>query len=202
MSYSNEEKSALLSIALESINSGLKHGVPARLKSSDYPAQLTAQRASFVTLKHGDTLRGCIGTLEARTSLVESIADNAYAAAFHDPRFAALSDSEVDELTIEVSVLSPLEPVAAASEQELLEKLLPGEAGWVLQDDGYRGTFLPSVWSSLHDPAEYLRHLKIKAGLAPDYWSETLEIWRYTTESFAAPVSEIARSGQGTLSAG
>ena len=202
MSYSSDEKSTLLRIALDSINSGLKRGVPARLDSGGYPAHLTAQRASFVTLKHGDTLRGCIGTLEARTSLVESIADNAYAAAFHDPRFAALSDSEVGELTIEVSVLSPLEPVAVASEQELLEKMLPGEAGWVLQDDGYRGTFLPSVWSSLRDPADYLRHLKIKAGLAPDYWSETLEIWRYTTASFAAPVAEIASSGHGTLSAG
>lgn len=202
MSYSSDEKSALLRLALDSISSGLKRGVPARLDCGGYPAHLTAQRASFVTLKHGDTLRGCIGTLEARTSLVESVADNAYAAAFHDPRFAALSDSEVDELTIEVSVLSPLESVAVASEQELLEKMLPGEAGWVLQDDGYRGTFLPSVWSSLHDPADYLRQLKIKAGLAPDYWSETLEIWRYTTESFAAAVAEIARSGHGTLSAG
>ena len=202
MSYSSDEKSTLLSIALDSINSGLQHGMPARLNSKDYSASLGEQRASFVTLKHGDRLRGCIGSLEARTSLLESVAENAYAAAFRDPRFVGLRDSEVDDLTIEVSVLGPLQPVSFTSEQELLEKMVPGEAGWVLQDNGHRGTFLPSVWSSLNDPVEYLRQLKIKAGLAADYWSETLEVWRYTTESFAAPVTEIAHSGQDTLSAG
>ena len=202
MSCSDDEKSTLLSIALDSINSGLRHGVPAHLNCGDYPARLTRRRASFVTLKHGETLRGCIGTLEARTSLVESVADNAYAAAFRDPRFAALGDAELDDLTIEVSVLSPLKPVSFDSEQALLEKMIPGEAGWVLQDDGYRGTFLPSVWSSLNDPAEYLRQLKIKAGLAPDYWSETLQVWCYTTDSFASQVTQIARSGQDTFNAG
>ena len=202
MSYSREEKSILLSIALDSINSGLRQGKPARLNSGDYSSPLTAQRASFVTLTHGDTLRGCIGTLDARTSLVDSIADNAYAAAFSDPRFPALGAAEVDDLTIEVSVLSPLEPLAVASEQELLDKLIPGEAGWVLQDDGNRGTFLPSVWASLNEPAEFLRHLKMKAGLTPDYWSDTLQIWRYTTDSFAAAVADIAASGRGTVNAG
>lgn len=202
MSYSREEKSILLSIALDSINSGLRHGKPAQLNSGDYSSPLTATRASFVTLKHGDTLRGCIGTLDARTSLVDSIADNAYAAAFSDPRFPALGAAEVDALTIEVSVLSPLEPLAVASEHELLDKLIPGEAGWVLQDDGNRGTFLPSVWASLSEPAEFLRHLKMKAGLTPNYWSDTLQVWRYTTDSFAAAVTDIAASGRGTVNAG
>ena len=196
MSYSRDEQSTLLSIALDSINSGLQHGKPARLNTSDYSPPLTAQRASFVTLKHGDTLRGCIGTLDARTSLVESIADNAYAAAFSDPRFPALGASEVDDLSIEVSVLSPIEPVSVTSEQELLEKLIPGDAGWVLQENGNRGTFLPSVWASLGEPAEFLRHLKMKAGLTPDYWSDTVQIWRYTTDSFAAAVTDIAASAQ------
>jgi len=202
MSYSHDEQSTLLSIALDSINSGLHHGKPARLNSADYSTPLAAQRASFVTLKHGETLRGCIGTLEARTSLVESIADNAYAAAFSDPRFPALDATEVDGLTIEVSVLSPLEAVSVTSEQELLEKMIPGEAGWMLQEDGYRGTFLPTVWASLGEPVEFLRQLKMKAGLAPDYWSDALQIWRYTTESFAAAATAIAPSGSDTSNAG
>ena len=202
MSCSDDEKSTLLSIALDSINCGLQYGGGAHPNTGDYPARLTRQRACFVTLKQGESLRGCIGTLEARTSLVESVAENAYAAAFRDPRFAALSGSELEALTIEVSVLSPLTPVSFDSEQALLEKMQPGEAGWVLQDDGYRGTFLPSVWSSLKDPVEYLRQLKVKAGLAPDYWSETLQVWCYTTDSFASPVTEIAPAGQGALNAG
>lgn len=202
MSYSPDEKSTLLSIALDSVHNGLQHGKPARVKAADYPSPLAEQRASFVTLKQGGTLRGCIGTLEAHTSLVESIADNAYAAAFSDPRFPALDASEVEDLTIEVSVLSPLVPVAVTSEQELLEKLVPGEAGWMLQDKGNRGTFLPSVWASLGEPADFLRQLKMKAGLAPDYWSNTLQIWKYTTETFAAAATGIAVSGHGAPSAG
>ena len=191
MSYSSDEKSVLLAIALESIKSGLDHGKPLRLNIGDYSARLSAQRASFVTLNHGEALRGCIGTLEARTSLVESVADNAWAAAFRDPRFAGLTASEVSDLSIQVSVLSPLQPVTPASEQELLTRMIPGEAGWVLQEEDNRGTFLPAVWSSLGEPAEFLRQLKIKAGLSPDYWSDTLKIWRYTTESFSAAVADI-----------
>ena len=191
MSYSSDEKSVLLAIALESIKSGLDHGKPLRLNIGDYSARLSAQRASFVTLNHGEALRGCIGTLEARTSLVESVADNAWAAAFRDPRFAGLTASEVSDLSIQVSVLSPLKPVMPASEQELLTRMIPGEAGWVLQEEDNRGTFLPAVWSSLGEPAEFLRQLKIKAGLSPDYWSDSLKIWRYTTESFSAAVADI-----------
>jgi AmmeMemoRadiSam system protein A len=192
MSCNSDEKSVLLATALDSIRHGLEYGAPARLNIGDYSTRLSAQRASFVTLNHGEALRGCIGTLEARTSLIESVAENAWAAAFRDPRFAALTESEVSCLSIHVSVLSPLQPVTVTSEQELLTRMVPGEAGWVMQEDGNRGTFLPVVWSSLGEPAEFLRHLKIKAGLSPDYWSDTLEIWRYTTDSFSAPVADIA----------
>lgn len=196
MTYSSEEKSVLLATALNSIRNGLEHGAPARVDIGDYSPRLSVQRASFVTLNHGKVLRGCIGTLEARTSLIESIAENAWAAAFRDPRFDALTASEVGNLNIQLSVLSPLQPVTVTSEQELLSRMVPGEAGWVMQEESNRGTFLPAVWSSLGEPAEFLRHLKIKAGLSPDYWSDTLGIWRYTTDSFAAPVADIACPGQ------
>lgn len=202
MDYNRDEQSLLLAVALDSIYSGLENGKPLRLNSGDYSGPLSAQRATFVTLNQGEALRGCIGTLEAQTSLVESVAENAWAAAFRDPRFAALTAAEVSDLSIHVSVLSPLMPVTVASEQELLARMVPGEAGWVLQENGNRGTFLPSVWSSLGEPAEFLRHLKIKAGLSQDYWSETLEIWRYTTDSFSAAVADIPSPGQDAPKAG
>jgi AmmeMemoRadiSam system protein A len=192
MPYSRDEKSVLLVTALDSIRHGLEHGKPARLDVVDYSTRLSARRASFVTLNHGVVLRGCIGTLEARTSLIESVAENAWAAAFRDPRFAPLSEAEVIHLSLQVSILSPLQPVTVTSEQELLTRMVPGEAGWVMQEEGNRGTFLPTVWSSLGESAEFLQHLKIKAGLSPDYWSDTLEIWRYTTETFSAPAADIA----------
>jgi len=192
MTCSSDEKALLLATALDSIRHGLEHGTPPQLDSGDYSTRLRAQRASFVTLNHGEALRGCIGTLEARTSLIESVTENAWAAAFRDPRFAPLSESEVNYLSLQVSILSPLQPVTVTSEQELLTMMVPGEAGWVMQEEGNRGTFLPVVWSALGEPAEFLRHLKSKAGLAPDYWSESLEIWRYTTDSFSAAVADIA----------
>lgn len=202
MSCSRDEKSILLATALDSIRHGLEHGAPARLNAGDYSTRLGAQRASFVTLNHGEDLRGCIGTLEACTSLIESVAENAWAAAFRDPRFAALTAAEVGNLSIQVSVLGPLQPVTVTSEQELLTRMVPGEAGWIMQEEAQRGTFLPAVWSSLGEPAEFLRHLKLKAGLSTDYWSDTLEIWRYTTDSFSAAVADIASPGQDTPKAG
>ena len=84
-------------------------------------------------------------------------------------------------------MLSPLEPVAVQSEAELLARLVPGEDGLVIAWRGSRATFLPKVWDQLRDPVEFLRHLKHKAGWSPDFWAEDVEVWRYFTESVAAP---------------
>jgi AMMECR1 domain-containing protein len=62
----------------------------------------------------------------------------------------------------------------------------PGIDGLILEDGSHRGTFLPSVWDSLPDPESFLRHLKMKAGLPQNYWSDTVTIYRYETESFPA----------------
>jgi AmmeMemoRadiSam system protein A len=136
-------------------------------------------------------LRGCIGSLEPRTRLVSSVADNAFAAAFRDPRFPALTAPELADMTIQLSVLGDLQPVVCGSEADLLGQLQAGIDGWVMEDQGRRGTFLPSVWESLPDPRQFLAHLKNKAGLADDYWSDTIEVWRYSTESFSADAKEI-----------
>ena len=69
----------------------------------------------------------------------------------------------------------------------MLKSLRPGVDGLILQEQDIRGTFLPSVWESLPQPVDFLNHLKMKAGLPAGYWSETVRVWRYTTESFSAP---------------
>ena len=193
MTYSTTERAALLGVALASIKSGLQTGRALKPDAGNYPPALTETRASFVTLNHDNTLRGCIGSLEPCTSLVSSVADNAYAAAFRDPRFPVLTLPELSGLTIQLSVLSPLQAVAYDSEADLLRQLQAGIDGWVIQEKGSRGTFLPSVWETLPDPRLFLEHLKQKAGLATDYWSDTIEVWRYSTESFSAPVEEIEK---------
>ena len=191
MTYSTTEQAALLKVALASIKSGLQTGHALQPDVGNYPPALTETRASFVTLKHDDTLRGCIGSLEPLDRLVSSVATNAYAAAFRDPRFPVLTAPELPGLTIQLSVLGPLQAVACDSETDLLRQLQPGIDGWVLQEQDSRGTFLPSVWEALPDPRIFLEQLKRKAGLAADYWSDTIEVWRYSTESFSAPVEEI-----------
>ena len=191
MAYSRGDQATLLGVALASIKCGLQTGRALQPDAGDYPPALAETRASFVTLKQNDMLRGCIGSLEPGTRLVNSVADNAFAAAFRDPRFPALTAPELAGLTIQLSVLGDLQPVVCRSEADLLGQLQAGIDGWVIEDQGCRGTFLPSVWESLPDPRQFLEHLKNKAGLAGDYWSDTIEVWRYSTESFSADAREI-----------
>mgnify|MGYP003408135884 FL=1 len=113
--------------------------------------------------------------------------NNARASAFRDPRFRPLDAAEWSRVDLEVSVLSPLEPVAVQSEADLLARLVPGEDGLVIAWRGSRATFLPKVWDQLRDPVEFLRHLKHKAGWSPDFWAQDVEVWRYFPESVAAP---------------
>ena len=191
MAYSTQERLSLLQVALSSIESGLRSGTPMTVDSQEYDRELREPRASFVTLKKNLSLRGCIGSLEAPRRLGEDIAFNAFAAAFRDPRFQKLGSEELDFVDIGISVLAPREALTFDSQQTLLDMLRPGQDGLVLQDRNARSTFLPAVWESLPQPEEFLKQLKIKAGLPADYWSDTLEVWRYTTESFGAPVPEI-----------
>jgi AmmeMemoRadiSam system protein A len=167
-----EHKQTLLDVALSSIKHSLIHDEPIVIKPEEYPPELQETRATFVTLKINRMLRGCIGMLEANRPLVVDVAQNAYAAAFSDPRFAAISRSEFDLLDIEISILSPFKEMKFVSQEDLISQLVVGKDGLILEEGRYyRGTFLPSVWQSLPDPNNFLRKLKQKAGLAADYWS-------------------------------
>ena len=180
-----EEQLILLRVARDSIRHGLEKHRPLSVDPAGFPDALQALRASFVTLHRHGQLRGCIGQLEATQPLVADVAEHAYAAAFHDPRFPPLRDAEYADLHIDISVLSVPEPLSFDSEQDLLARIRPGRDGLILEDGIHRGTFLPSVWESLSDPIDFLRQLKIKAGLPPHFWSARLRVSRYQTESFS-----------------
>jgi hypothetical protein len=183
--FTPTQRATLLEIAARSIEHGLEQGTPLRVSASEYPAELQEIRACFVTLLLEGELRGCIGHLEAQLPIIEDVAENAYAAAFRDPRFSPLSPGERDRLEIHVSVLTPAEPISFESEAELISKIRPSVDGLILVEGRNRGTFLPSVWESLPDTRSFLAHLKQKAGLPANYWSDTLEVYRYETESFS-----------------
>lgn len=150
---------------------------------------MAAPGASFVTLTQGGELRGCIGTLEAHRSLRLDVQENAVAAAFRDPRFMPLSLEEFDEIRVEVSLLSPAEAMVVTSEEHALAILRPGIDGVVFEYGHYRSTFLPQVWEQLPDPVEFLAHLKSKAGLSMDFWSESVRLSRYTVSKWKESVA-------------
>jgi AmmeMemoRadiSam system protein A len=181
---SDGDRETLLAVARGSIVHGLDAGSALRVDPERYPPSLKTRRAAFVTLHRGGELRGCIGHLEAEQPLVADVADNAYSAAFRDPRFPPLQREELADIEIHISVLSTPQPVTFKSEADLVRQLRPGIDGLILQDGLARGTFLPSVWESLAEPGEFLRHLKLKAGLSPAYWSDNIQVWRYQAESF------------------
>jgi MEMO1 family protein len=182
--YSTDERRTLLEVARWSIRTGLDSGANIAPEPSLYPPLLRSPGATFVTLRIDDALRGCMGTLRANAPLVTDVAHNAFTAAFRDPRFTPLSTGEYRQLAVEVSVLGEPRPFPVDSEADLLERVRPGIDGLILVDEGRRGTLLPTVWESIPDPAEFVQTLKRKAGLPAEYWSETLRIFRYTTESF------------------
>ena len=178
--YTDELKQYLLSTARDSIQHGLTHNKSLAVTVENYPEPLREMRATFVTLHNHAGLRGCIGTTVAMAPLIISASDNAYAAAFRDPRFKPLAESEFAGIHISISILTPSEPMLFTSEVDLLAQLRPGIDGLIIARHTRKATFLPSVWSSLKKPADFLYQLKLKAGMLPD--QAPIRAWRYQTE--------------------
>jgi AmmeMemoRadiSam system protein A len=182
--FSNEQGQVLLQIARAAISSALSQVVAQPEPVGDAAVRLQAPGASFVTLTQLGLLRGCIGSLEARRPLLDDVKANAIAAALHDPRFAPLTLSELGFTSVEVSVLSPMQPLDFDSEEQALAQLRPGVDGVVFAYGRYRSTFLPQVWEQLPKPRQFMAHLKQKAGLAPDFWAQDVKLQRYTVHKF------------------
>lgn len=135
--------------------------------------------ASFVTLMRDGALRGCIGSLQAARPLGVDVPENALGAAFRDPRFSPLSAAEWPGCRVEVSLLSTPKALRFADEADLLEQLVAGEDGVILEADGRRATFLPQVWEGLPDKRRFLRELARKAGLPSDIRLGRCRVSRY-----------------------
>ncbi len=127
--------------------------------------QLDEPGAVFVTLNKNNQLRGCIGSIQPYRSLLDDIIGNAKSAAFHDPRFAPLTEKELPETTLEISILSNPEVVEYKTLKDLKKKLIPGTDGIILSSGAYRAVFLPQVWEQLPGFDLFFEHLCKKAGL-------------------------------------
>jgi len=179
------DQDTLRQVAWNSIRYGLGHEQKLdHVDKTSCPALLIQPGASFVSLHINAELRGCVGSLQATKALIDDVNHNANAAAFTDPRFAALQELEFDHLSLNISVLQPATDMQFSSEQDLLNQLLPKIDGLVFTQGRHCATFLPVVWEQLPEPSMFLNNLKQKAGLTAQYWSETIKISRYTTISF------------------
>ena len=178
------DRRALLAMARAALDHRLRTGRRLRIDPTASSEGLRRPGAAFVTLRDQQgALRGCIGSLHAEDPLVVDVADNAVKAALADPRFPPVTPAELDRLTVELSVLSPLAPLTATSWDDLRRQLRPGVDGLVIAAGRHRATFLPAVWEQLPDPDEFLDHLWRKAGLRPRTWPAGMAVQRYETVS-------------------
>ncbi|AXO16807.1 AmmeMemoRadiSam system protein B [Thalassospira indica] len=177
----------MLGLCRQSILHGIETGAPLQVSPNEFGPELSAPGACFVTLKKAGQLRGCIGSVMAHAPLATDLCENAFKAAFRDPRFAGLAPSEInDDLELSISVLSPPAPFAFDGEADLIGKLTPFEDGIILSDGNRRGLFLPQVWDQLPDPKDFLAYLKRKAGLPMDHWSPHMRAERFITRGISS----------------
>jgi AmmeMemoRadiSam system protein B/AmmeMemoRadiSam system protein A len=148
---------------------------------------LTAPGATFVTLTKKGRLCGCIGSIEPRRALGSDVRENAVAAAFQDSRFRPLRPSEFESVRVEVSLLSPTEPIAFEDEAGALAALRPLVDGVVFEYGRHRSVYLPQVWEQLPQPAEFLGNLKEKAGLPANFWAPGVRLSRFTVTKWREP---------------
>jgi AmmeMemoRadiSam system protein A len=151
---------------------------------SSLAESLRSKAASFVTLRKSGELRGCMGNIIAQEPLYLSVIRNAQSSALRDPRFEAVRPEELSSIRIELSVLSPLQPLHCDTKAELLEWLRNTRPGVVLRVSGRSVTYLPQVWEMLPEPENFLRQLALKGGFDADAWRlSAAEIQVYTSQT-------------------
>jgi AmmeMemoRadiSam system protein A len=151
--------------------------------------------ATFVTLRWtSGRLQGCRGTLAARRAILLDVAENAIAAGLRDPRSRPVRLEDLDQLDLELSILSASEPVVAHDERSALAALRPGVDGVVFEWKGRSATFLPSMWEQLPDVRHFMAELKMKAGLGPDFWDGAVRLYRYEADKHFDPAPRSLRN--------
>lgn len=171
-------KDLLLQIARDAITCHLEDRIPSKLPGLD--AELLQKLGAFITLQKGDQLRGCVGQITSDKPLYETVAQAAIAAATRDPRFHQVDLLEMPELTIEISVLTPLQPL------EHLEDLEIGTHGLYIKNDTYSGLLLPQVATAYNwDRIQFLQQACKKAQLPEEAWQDPeTEIYLFSSQAF------------------
>lgn len=182
---SSEEGLFLVKIARESIKTYLNEMKVLDIPE-DTPKALKEKRGAFVTLYKGGDLRGCIGYPEPTKILVKAVIEVAISAATQDPRFPPVTTDELEDIKVEVSVLTKPQPIPAKKPTEYPKKIKIGEDGLIVESGFYRGLLLPQVpleWR--WDVYEFLSNTCMKAGLSPYCWlDEGIKIYKFKSQIF------------------
>ncbi len=182
---SQEEGKFLVELARKSIETYIKEKKIIEVPEKT-PSPLKENMGAFVTLNKNGELRGCIGYPEPIKPLVNAVIEVAVSAATTDPRFEPVSLSELDEIQLEVSVLTKPQLLTVQSPVECLEKIEIGRDGLIIEKGFYKGLLLPQVaveWN--WDAEEFLCNTCMKAGLAPDCWYDPdTEIYTFQDQIF------------------
>lgn len=177
--FAGDYGAELMKIARMSVNEAVKKNKRYRPARSDFADIMFNRGAAFVTLEENGELRGCIGSLMPVQAIAYDVAQNAYAAAMEDSRFAPVKPQELKDLKISISLLTGFEPITYIDEADLLKQIVAGTDGIVIRDGDRQGVFLPAVWKQLPDKQEFLNNLKLKAGMSPAYWSNRIKVYRF-----------------------
>jgi uncharacterized protein len=172
-----EQRQTLLALARASIERSI--GDP-RADEAAVTVDWPEASGVFVTIKRRGQLRGCLGTLENRAGLAAEVVRCAADSATKDPRFPPVTREELPELSLDISVLGPLEPIAARPEAFTI-----GVHGLVVEQDFHRGLLLPQVATEWGwDGEQFLRQTCVKAGLPPGAWRQGARVYRFAAEVF------------------
>jgi len=175
--FIKDERRQLIQIAREAIISFISTGsVPAREVKSE---KLNAMYGCFVTIKMDGKLRGCIGNFVSDKPLHKLVQEMASAAATKDPRFYPMKKHDLENFSLEISVLSPLEKIASIDEIQV------GTHGIYMERNVHRGVLLPQV-ATEHgwDRDTFLQQTALKAGMGKDDWKENTDIYIFVAEVF------------------
>lgn len=182
----DNDKIFLLKIARETIIKKNKTVWLSNEQLKSLSNELTAKGGGFVTLTKDGHLRGCIGYILPEYPVYQTVIENAYNAAYSDPRFSPLSKDEINKIKIEISILTIPKKLIYNGFDDLLEKLNPRQDGVILKKSFRSSTFLPQVWEQLPNKSDFLSHLCMKAGLKHDEWRQgELEIEIYNAIVFS-----------------
>jgi AmmeMemoRadiSam system protein A len=201
------EAEALLRIARQAVIEATRGRKNWRPATFDLPrgGPLREPGASFVTLHTYGRLHGCIGSVEPRggVPLAIDVAKNAQSAALLDPRFPPLAVAEVDDTEIEVSVLSPMQPVAYTSLDDLCRRVRPEIDGVLVERGWQRGLLLPQVWEQLPTPYDFLVHVALKAGASVTLFTQPdTHVYVFQVHSYVQPAPAARQGPAGRASNG